>query len=186
MATKTITNPQDYNIAAILQGLGVDPLTGGAYMAGDVLTVPGVAQADLDAAFANFDVIEYQRETARGRLKKIKDEKEAAGILWTRADGTVYAIATDAESQAKLTVERAAAKDGLRIEGEDVWKCAVAATGQIVHEKFTNAEIIDIANKARAYVSACFKREGALRTDIDAAANPTTVDLAAGWPSRNV
>lgn len=101
--------------------------------------------------------------------------RETAGIAWQG-----FGIATDRESQQKMSDERNAVKDGLRADGKG-WKCLDLATGVTVFRPTSNAEILDLAATAYRYVSDCFAREEELLAAI-AAGTFSEDQLEIGWP----
>lgn len=105
-------------------------------------------------------------------------EVEIGGILWTRAsDSAVFGIATDVESQGKLTAARAAAVAGLRASGAK-WKCQNAATGATIFEAFSDADMILIANAALAHVQAAYDREADIVAALTAATTTSAMTTA--------
>ena len=105
-------------------------------------------------------------------------EVEIGGIAWTRSsDSAVFGIATDVESQGKLTAARAAVVAGLRASGAK-WKCQNAATGATVFEAFTDADMTSIANAALAHVQAAYDREAAIVAALTAATTTTAMTAA--------
>jgi len=105
-------------------------------------------------------------------------EVEIGGIAWTRSsDSAVFGIATDVESQGKLTAARAAVVAGLRASGAK-WKCQNAATGATVFEAFSDADMISIANAALAHVQAAYDREAAIVAALTAATDSTAMTAA--------
>lgn len=100
---------------------------------------------------------------------------EVQGIVYTRpSDGKTYGIATDRESQSKLGSERAAGLTARRAPGE-VWKCLDLTVGTPVWVPFTDTEIIQVAELARAHVASAYRREGELAALIVAG------DLTVTW-----
>ncbi len=102
-------------------------------------------------------------------------DAEIAGIVWQG-----HGIATDRESQQKMSDERNAVKDGLRTDGKG-WKCLDLTSGAVVFRSTSNAEILELTDAAYRHVSDCFDREGQL---LAAVADGTfTADmLDQGWP----
>jgi len=102
-------------------------------------------------------------------------QAEIAGIAWQG-----HGIATDRESQQKMSDERNAVKDGLRPDGKG-WKCLDMATGVTVFRPTSNAEILELTAAAYHHVSACFDREASLLAAI-ADGTYTAAMLEEGWP----
>lgn len=103
-------------------------------------------------------------------------EAEIGGIVWHG-----HGIATDRESQQKMSDERSAVKDGLRTEGKG-WKCLDLTTGAVVFRPTSNAEILDLTAAAYRHVSDCFDREGQLLAAMAEGAF-TPEMLEEGWPA---
>lgn len=120
-----------------------------------------MARAELEAHRATVAARRYQAETA--------------GIAWQG-----FGIATDRESQQKMSDERNAVKDGLRADGKG-WKCLDLATGVTVFRPTSNAEILDLTATAYRYVSDCFAREEELLAAL-AAGTYSEDQLEIGWP----
>lgn len=102
-------------------------------------------------------------------------QAEISGITWQG-----YGIATDRESQQKMSDERNAVKDGLRTDGKG-WKCLDLASGETVFRPTSNAEILDLTAAAYHHVSACFDREGELLGAIELGTYADSM-LNEGWP----
>lgn len=102
-------------------------------------------------------------------------QHETAGIIWQG-----YGIATDRESQQKMSDERSAVKDGLRTDGKG-WKCLDLESGVATFRPTSNAEIMEITEAAYRYVSACFDREGELLQAVEGGSY-TDLMLGEGWP----
>ena len=102
-------------------------------------------------------------------------EAEVAGIVWQG-----HGIATDRDSQQKMSDERNAVKDGLRTGGKG-WKCLDLATGTVVFRPTTNEEILELTAAAYRHVSDCFDREGQLLAAL-ADGTITLASLDEGWP----
>lgn len=102
-------------------------------------------------------------------------QAEIAGIAWNG-----YGIATDRESQQKMSDERNAVKDGLRTDGKG-WKCLDLVAGVTVFRPTSNDEILDLTATAYRYVSDCFAREEELLAAIDAGIYSED-QLEIGWP----
>ena len=102
-------------------------------------------------------------------------EAETAGIAWQG-----FGIATDRESQQKMSDERNAVRDGLRADGRG-WKCLDLATGVTVFRPTSNTEILDMTATAYRYVSDCFAREEELVAAVEDGSY-TEEMLSAGWP----
>lgn len=105
----------------------------------------------------------------------VRYEHEIAGVEWNG-----YLIATDRESQSKLSQERYAVSQGLRTTPKG-WKCKDLSSNSTVFRSTTNDEILDLANTVYSYVSACFAREEVL---IIAISDGSYTDdmLTVGWP----
>lgn len=102
---------------------------------------------------------------------------EISGIVWGG-----YGIATDRESQQKMSDERSAVKDGLRTDGKG-WKCLDLESGLATFRPTSNAEIMEITEAAYRYVSACFDRESELVAAVEDGSYSETM-LDEGWPQR--
>lgn len=88
-------------------------------------------------------------------------------------------VMTDRESQALIT--GAALQAFMDASYSLVWK---TATGDFV--TLSSAQLLAIAQAVRAHVQACFNREAALTTAIEAAGDATAlaaIDISAGWPA---
>ncbi|MGQ9370354.1 DUF4376 domain-containing protein [Azospirillum sp. ST 5-10] len=121
-------------------------------------------------------------------LETLRRQKEEASYLtWDRSDGETYLIYTDPGSQAKLDAEWAAAAAGLRQPPVEPWKCVDAGAGKRAYLSLTDAEVMDIAQRARSDVIApLFRREAELCAAIDAATTVQAVAAVAietGWPT---
>jgi hypothetical protein len=122
--------------------------------------------------------LDARRDAGIAAAQVRRREVEIGGIAWTRiSDSAVFGIATDVESQGKLTAARAAAVSGLRASGAK-WKCQNAATGATVFEAFSDADMISIANAALAHVQAAYDREAALVAALTAATDSTGMTAA--------
>lgn len=102
-------------------------------------------------------------------------EAETSGIAWQG-----HGIATDRESQQKMSDERSAVKDGLRANGKG-WKCLDLSTGKTVFRPTSNDEILDMTETAYRYVSACFDREAELVAAVEDGSYAESM-LEEGWP----
>jgi hypothetical protein len=102
-------------------------------------------------------------------------EQETAGIVWQG-----HGIATDRESQQKLSDERNAVKDNLRTDGKG-WKCLDLTSGVTVFRPTSNAEMLELSAAAYRHVSDCFDREAELLEAI-AAGTYSPAMLEEGWP----
>lgn len=58
------------------------------------------------------------------------------------------------------------------------WKCLSGT-----FHTYTVQEFKPVFKKIKLYVHDCFENEAALSAALDAAADPTTIDLTAGWPT---
>lgn len=132
-----------------------------------VSTLDGTVTYDYPAVALTGDALETAKGDTLAALSEARWRYETGGMVYTRGDGTSYGITTDRESQGKLDAERTAALSGLRAP-DDVWKCLDIAAGQKRGVAFTDAEIVEIANQARAHVAAAFKQEEALAALIRA------------------
>lgn len=101
--------------------------------------------------------------------------REISGITWNG-----YGIATDRESQQKMSDERSVVKDGLRTDGKG-WKCLDLESGVATFRPTTNAEILEITEAAYRYVSTCFDREGELLQAVEGGSYTDSM-LSEGWP----
>jgi hypothetical protein len=174
---------------SVVESLGADqkhgdPVWGSPdFEAGTVTkTTPAVDMTSGEIAAA----LDARRDAGIAAAQARRREVEIGGIAWTRtSDSAVFGIATDVESQGKLTASRAAAVAGLRASGAK-WKCQ-NASGETVFEAFSDADIILIANAALAHVQAAYDREAAIVAALTAA---TTSTIAAAealitpfWPA---
>lgn len=118
-------------------------------------------------------------EQARAqRLTELADYRWQRETGGTTLNGTP--IATDRDSQAKLTAAWATAKDDPAYT-IDNWKVAPG-----VFVTLDAATIIAAGEAARAHVQACFDREAVLSGEILACATTEDVlaiDITTGWPS---
>jgi hypothetical protein len=166
---------------SVVEGLGADqkhgaPVWGSPdFEAGTVTkTTPAVNMTSGEIAAA----LDARRDAGIAAAQVRRREVEIGGIAWTRiSDSAVFGIATDVESQGKLTAARAAAVSGLRASGAK-WKCQNAATGATVFEAFSDADMISIANAALAHVQAAYDREAALVAALTAATDSTGMTAA--------
>jgi hypothetical protein len=181
---------------SVVEGLGADqkhgaPVWGSPDFATGTVTktTPAVNMTSGEIAAA----LDARRDAGIAAAQVRRREVEIGGIAWTRtSDSAVFGIATDIESQGKLTAARAAAVAGLRASGAK-WKCQNAATGATVFEAFSDADMISIANAALAHVQAAYDREAALVAATTAAETTAalalvdpqagTIDGAGGWPT---
>jgi hypothetical protein len=104
-------------------------------------------------------------------------EIEIGGMIWVRSsDSAAFGIATDVESQGKLTAARAAAVSELRSSGAK-WKCQ-NSSGDTVFEAFSDADMVLIANAALAHVQSAYDREAAIVAALTAATTTTAMAAA--------
>lgn len=107
-------------------------------------------------------------------LAALRYEKETAGITVAGAS-----IKTDRESQATLASAYTSMKNGLLAQVD--WK---ASNGWVT---VTLAQLEPIAQAVAAHVQACFSRERALASALQAIVdNPVAVadyDISTGWPA---
>ena len=150
--------------------LEADPETRTVRRRWPVVAVEAAELAELQA--------EQMRQSA-ARIAARRYDAEVAGTQWQG-----YGIATDRESQAKLTQEALAVERAKRTDGAG-WKCRDLATGQGVFRATSNAEISALADAVYGYVAACYAREAEL---LAAVAEGTYTDgmLAEGWPVQEV
>lgn len=166
---------------SVIESLGADqkhgaPVWGSPdFEAGTVTkTTPAVDMTSAEIAAA----LDARMDAGIAAAQVRRREVEIGGIAWTRtSDSAVFGIATDVESQGKLTASRAAAVAGLRASGAK-WKCQNAATGATVFEAFTDADMISIANAALAHVQAAYDREAAIVAALTAATDSTEITAA--------
>lgn len=147
------------------------------------LTIAGVlgelTKAEFDAAQAKelADRATILRNKRFAAIPAERFKREVAGLIWNG-----IFIDTDETSQPKLTSTRAAAKEGLRVDGS-IWKCGDPQTGEVLYRPTTNAEMIDISGMVLTYVQSCYDREGILMNMVKA--DTYTDDmLNTGWPAR--
>lgn len=111
----------------------------------------------------------------KNKVSENRYNAEVSGTIWNG-----LGIATDRESQTKLLVEKLAAENGSRLDGEN-WKCFDLTKGTAVFRLTTNLEMIDIANTAYNHVRDCFRREAELLSIIDSGTFTEDM-LDQGWP----
>lgn len=125
-----------------------------------------------DSALAVYELADKDIETYRTEREAWAAERrwtlEEAGMVWKRADGKSYGLATDAKSQAKIAAERTAAEAGLREQG-DPWKCLDLSTGWPVFLDLADTEVIDISTRVRSHVVTLFRAEAQFVNAIRAA-----------------
>lgn len=128
---------------------------------------------------ASYTVLYKTDETIKQELSNLVSSKrydvEVSGTIWNG-----LGIATDRESQTKLLVEKLAAENGSRLDGEN-WKCFDLTKDTAVFRQTTNLEMIDIANTAYNHVRDCFRREAELLSIIDSGTFTEDM-LDQGWP----
>ena len=129
---------------------------------------------------ATYTIVNKSLETIKqeqlAEVASVRYEREVGGVFWNGVN-----IYTDRESQGKLGIEKAAAFNGDREDGEG-WKCR-DEMGQLFFRPTTNAEMIDLASKVYQYVRNCFRREDALMTAIKEGTYDES-QLTEGWPSN--
>ena len=104
----------------------------------------------------------YQEQVALHRWRK-----ETGGINWTDTAGETWFIATDLDSQGRLTSVVTAVQQGLRTDN-GVWKCAkiVGETIEIHYRPTTNAEIVELGTLVHTHVQKCFTAESNMMAKV--------------------
>lgn len=105
------------------------------------------------------------------RLAARRHQLESAGVTWTDG-GTTYFFDTSVESQNRFAAARTAAVAGIREDGK-VWKCALAATGEITFKPLTNTQLVEVSDLVHNHIQACFEAEA---TAVAVAHAATTVE----------
>lgn len=135
------------------------------------------AEFEADKAAEMADRATIVRNRLLDQIPSERYSREVSGIIWNG----VF-IDTDGESQPKIQAARAAAKDGLRLEGA-AWKCGDPQTGSIIYRATSNAEMIEVADMVFTYVQDCYTRESELMAAV-IDGSYTADMIARGWPAR--
>lgn len=111
--------------------------------------------------------IELIRQSYQEYVSRHRWEKETGGINWTDSAGETWFIATDLDSQGRLTSVVTAVQQGLRTEN-GVWKCGKIVGEQIetYYRTTTNAEILELGSLVHEHVQKCFTAEGIMMTKV--------------------
>jgi hypothetical protein len=127
----------------------------------------------VQAIIDGYDELAAAKAQKLAALAELRWKKETGGALVAGLP-----VATDDRSQLKITGARLAADADPDYTVN--WKVGAGAFVAL-----TAAQIIAISDAVRAHVQACFDREDALATEINAAAtiaDVEAVDITTGWP----
>lgn len=141
--------------------------------AGDKVSRLGVAEKVDGQYYPTFLVEAFTLDDKKAQIRERRDQAIYAGIT---VNG--LPIDTDEVTQGRL------AGAALQAVIDDTYTVMWKAGGQFV--TLTAVEIIAVAQAVRAHVQACFDREAELLSLIDAQGaprEPTTDEIAAGWPA---
>ncbi|MDA8485174.1 DUF4376 domain-containing protein [Pseudomonas resinovorans] len=133
------------------------------------LFVAGVTQESLDAALDTYDPVQGERDRLALLIAARRYTAEIAGV-------TVGSIRVDTDDRSKLLINGAAVEAMLNPAYVLRWK----ADGVFVD--LDADQVKDVARAVRAYVQACFDREDALLTALNAGTFTESM-LEEGWPS---
>lgn len=129
--------------------------------------------------------LEPQRESLRATVMALRDENVEAGIIFngtafqTRKDD--YLIIAGAAQLAFMAVVAGAQPDDLYWHGEETPFAWIALDNSIV--TMDAQTVVEFGRAVAARRSACIFHARNLKDAIDAAADPRTVDINAGWPA---
>ena len=128
-----------------------------------------VADLPLEKAFHNLT-----EAIASDRYKK-----ETSGISWTDADGVVWVIATDLDSQQRLNSTVSAINNNIRTTS-GYWKCLKVVSGEelVSYRMTTNDEILAWSRLVHEHVQKCFDAE------TNAIAKVEASDLSASFETE--
>jgi len=110
-------------------------------------------------------------EAFKDDLKGIRLEKE---YLLVTIDGVPFDIDDKSRSMMAYYVVESITNGLIGVN----WKC-----GDNIFRYYTVQDFKPIQRAVATYVEACYSRESALVDDLEAAQDPSTVDLTVGWPS---
>mgnify|MGYP000168021128 CR=1 FL=1 len=108
--------------------------------------------------------VELIRESYQEQVTLHRWEKETAGVNWVDSASETWFIATDLDSQGRLTSVVTAVQQGLRADN-GVWKCT-NSSGEIVYRPTTNAEVIQIGTLVHSHVQKCFTAEANMMAKV--------------------
>jgi hypothetical protein len=116
--------------------------------------------------------IDAKRAAALARVNDIREVKIVLGVPYA---GHVYD--SDQRSRDNLSATVAAVAAGVPLPDGFSWR-----TADNVDVPMSPAELVGLAGTMLGYVNMCYARSWALKGELAAAEDPSTVDIESGWP----